>query len=56
MSGNLFNPGNDSLVTLFRNMGMHSLRIGGGSVDQLIPAGTGSDGYTGIDTCSPSPP
>ena len=49
VSGNLFNPGNDSLVTLFRNMGMHSLRIGGGSVDQLIPAGTGSDGYTGID-------
>jgi hypothetical protein len=50
VSGNLFNPGNDSLVTLFRNMGMHSLRIGGGSVDQLIPAGTGSDGYTGIDS------
>ena len=49
VSGNLFNPGNDSLVTLFRNMGMHSLRIGGGSVDQLIPAGMGSDGYTGID-------
>ena len=49
VSGNLFNPGNGSLVTLFRNMGMRSLRIGGGSVDQLIPAGTGSDGYTGID-------
>ena len=49
VSGNLFNPGNNSLITLFRNMGMHSLRVGGGSVDQLIPAGTGSDGYTGID-------
>jgi hypothetical protein len=49
VSGNLFNPGNETLVTLFRNMGMLSLRVGGGSVDQLIPAGTGSDGYTGID-------
>jgi hypothetical protein len=50
VSGNLFSPGNNSIVTLFRNMGMRSLRIGGGSVDQLIPAGTGSDGYTGIDS------
>jgi hypothetical protein len=49
VSGNLFNPANTSLVTLFRNMGLGSLRIGGGSVDQLIPAGTGSDGFTGID-------
>jgi hypothetical protein len=49
VSGNLFNPGNETLVTLFRNMDMHSLRIGGGSVDQLIPAGTGSDAYDGID-------
>jgi hypothetical protein len=49
VSGNLFNPENDSLVTLFRNMGMRSLRVGGGTVDQLIPAGTGSDGFAGID-------
>lgn len=49
VSGNLFTPGNGTLVTLFRNMGMRSLRIGGGSVDQLIPPGTGSDGFTGID-------
>ena len=49
ISGNLFNPDNSSVVTLFRNMGMHSLRVGGGSVEQLIPAGTGTDGYGGID-------
>ena len=49
ISGNLFNPDNSSVVTLFRNMGMHSLRVGGGSVEQHIPAGTGSDGYAGID-------
>jgi hypothetical protein len=47
--GHLFSPGNDSLVTLFRNLGVGSLRIGGGTVDQLSPAGTGSDGFTGID-------
>ncbi len=49
VSGNLFTPANNSLVTLFRNLGLASLRIGGGTVDQLIPAGTGSDGFTGID-------
>jgi hypothetical protein len=49
ISGNLFNPANNSLVTLFRNLGMGSLRVGGGTVDQLIPAGTGSDGFSGID-------
>ncbi len=47
--GNLFGPANKSLVTLFRTMGLGSLRIGGGTVDQLIPAGTGSDGFAGID-------
>jgi len=49
VSGNLFSPVNNSLITLFRNLGLGSLRIGGGTVDQLIPAGTGSDGLTGID-------
>jgi len=49
VSGNLFNPANNSLITLFRNLGLGNLRIGGGTVDQLIPAGTGSDGLTGID-------
>ena len=49
MSGNLFSPANNALVTLFRNLGLGNLRIGGGTVDQLIPAGTGSDGFTGID-------
>ena len=50
ISGNLFNPGNSSLITLFRNLRLGSLRIGGGTVDQLIPAGTGSDGFAGIDS------
>lgn len=49
VSGNLFSPANNSLLTLFRNLGLGNLRIGGGTVDQLIPAGTGSDGFTGID-------
>jgi hypothetical protein len=49
VAGNLFTPENSSLVTLARNLGLGSLRIGGGTVDQLIPAGTGSDGFTGID-------
>jgi len=47
--GYLFSPANDSLVTLFRNVGLGSLRIGGGSVEESIPAGTGRDGFTGID-------
>ena len=49
VAGYLFSPGNSSLVTLFRNLGLRNLRVGGGSVDQLVPAGTGSDGFTGID-------
>ena len=49
VAGNLFTPENGSLVTLSRNLGLGSLRIGGGTVDQLIPAGTGGDGFTGID-------
>ncbi len=47
--GYLFSPGNESLVTLVRNLGLRNLRIGGGSVDQRIPAGTGRDGFTGVD-------
>ena len=49
VSGYLFSPDNISLITLFRNLGLRNLRIGGGSVDTMIPAGTGSDGVTGID-------
>src|SRR5437763_6117866 len=49
VAGYLFSPTNSSLVTLFRNLGLRSLRIGGGSVDQLPPAGTDRDGFTGID-------
>jgi hypothetical protein len=49
VAGYLFSPANTSLVTLFRNLGLRNLRIGGGSVDFYVPAGTGSDGFTGID-------
>ena len=48
-SGYLFSPSNTQLVTLFQNLGIKNLRIGGGSVDDEIPVGTGSDGYLGID-------
>lgn len=47
--GYLFSPGNRSLVALFRNLGLRNLRIGGGSVENMIPAGTGRDGLGGID-------
>src|SRR5215469_436926 len=33
VSGNLFNPTNTQLITLFRNIGLRNLRIGGGTVD-----------------------
>jgi hypothetical protein len=49
VAGYLFSPDNSSLVTLFRNLGLGNLRVGGGTVDQLIPAGTGSNGFAGID-------
>ena len=48
--GYLFSPANDSLVTLLRNLGLRNLRIGGGSVDEFVPAGLGGDGFTGIDS------
>jgi hypothetical protein len=47
--GYLFSPANTSLVSLFRQLGLRNLRIGGGSVDEFIPVGTGADGFTGID-------
>jgi hypothetical protein len=47
--GYFFSPSNTELVTLFRNAGIRNLRVGGGTVDQQIPAGTGSDGYKGVD-------
>ena len=50
VKGYLFNPGNTSLITLFRNIGLRNLRIGGGSIDTMAVAGTGSDGFTGIDS------
>lgn len=49
VNGYLFNPTNSQLITLFQNIGLKNLRIGGGSVDQRIPAGSGPDGYAGID-------
>ena len=49
VSGHLFTPASHSLVMLFRNLGLRSLRIGGGSVDEFVPAGLGGDGFAGID-------
>ncbi len=49
VTGYLFRADNDSLVTLFRNVGLRNLRIGGGSVDFYPPAGTGPYGFTGVD-------
>jgi len=48
VTGYLFSPDNDSLVTLFRNVGLRNLRLGGGSVDNMVPAGANGD-FTGID-------
>jgi hypothetical protein len=49
VAGYLFSPASESLVTIFRNLGLRNLRIGGGSVDNMSLAGAGSDGFTGID-------
>ncbi len=48
--GYLFSPGDTRLVTLFQNLGIQSLRMGGGSVDDETPPGIGPDGYAGIDS------
>ena len=48
-SGYLFSPQNTQLVTLFQNLGIKNLRIGGGSVDDESVVGAGSDGFTGVD-------
>jgi hypothetical protein len=48
VTGYLFSPGNTTLINLFRSLGLRSLRIGGGSVDTMAPAGAGDDGFTGI--------
>ena len=49
VSGYLFSPSNTQLVTLFQNLGIHSLRVGAGSVDSSVPAGYNPDGFLGID-------
>jgi hypothetical protein len=49
VAGHLFRSANTPLVTLFRNLGVRSLRIGGSTVDEMVPAGaTGS--YDAIDS------
>jgi hypothetical protein len=48
-SGYLFSPANTQLVTLFQNLSIKNLRVGGGSVDTESVVGTGSDGYRGVD-------
>ncbi len=47
--GYFLSPQNTELVTLFRNLGIRSLRVGGGSVDDETQPGTGQDGYVGVD-------
>jgi hypothetical protein len=38
VAGHLFSPTNTQLVTLFKNSGIHNLRLGGGTVDGPHPA------------------
>jgi hypothetical protein len=47
-SGYLFSPANTQLVTLFQNLSIKNLRVGGGSVDTESVVG-GSVGYRGVD-------
>src|SRR5690242_11446087 len=49
VTGRLFMSANNSLVTLFRNLGVRSLRIGGSTVDWLTPAGAAGN-YAPIDS------
>jgi hypothetical protein len=49
VTGRLFRSANNSLVTLFRNLGVRSLRIGGSTVDWLAPAGAAGN-YALIDS------
>ncbi len=49
VAGYFFTPTNTALITLFENMGIGNLRIGGGSVDEYPPAGTQAHGYEGVD-------
>jgi hypothetical protein len=49
VTGRLFMSANTSLVTLFRNLGVRSLRIGGSTVDWLAPAGAAGN-YAPIDS------
>jgi len=46
VSGHLFSPTNTQLITLFTNIGVRNLRIGGGTVDGLDAA---VPGHTDID-------
>jgi hypothetical protein len=46
VSGYLFSPTNSAVITLFQNIGLHNLRLGGGSVDgtkAAVPTDTGID-------------
>src|SRR4029077_19219726 len=49
VSGNVFGPGSNSLITLFRNLGLGNLRIGGGRGSRRIPGGRGGEGRAGIE-------
>lgn len=52
VSGYLFSTSRTSLINLFNNMELKSLRVGGGSADAAntaIPGITSTDGWTGVD-------
>ena len=49
VAGYLFSEANNSLVALFRNLGLGNLRIGGARWMILFLRALGSDGFTGID-------
>ncbi len=47
--GYFFSPHNTQLITLFQNIGIRDLRLGGDTVDFDPPPGTTAAGYTGVD-------
>jgi hypothetical protein len=48
-SGYMFSATNTELITLFQNIGLRNIRMGGGTVDDQTPPGLGKEGYAGID-------
>ena len=49
VAGHLFASANKPLVALFHNLGVRSLRIGGSTVDEMVPVGA-TGNYSAIDS------